>query len=43
MKARFAALFLGRAERSGSDGDRNVLIFSTVVTVGLIAVYSTAR
>jgi len=39
MKALFTALFLRRAERSGSDWDRNVLIFSTVVIVGLIALY----
>ena len=39
MKALFTALNLNRAERGRIDWDRNILIFSTIVTVALIAVY----
>lgn len=39
MKALFVALALRRAEKERIDWDRNILIFSTVVTVGLIALY----
>ncbi|MBR0733244.1 hypothetical protein JQ595_31290 [Bradyrhizobium japonicum] len=39
MKALFAALALRRAEKEGIDWDQRILIFSTVVTVGLIALY----
>jgi hypothetical protein len=47
MKALFTALNLNRAERTRSDWDRAVLIVSTAVTLGLVALYvfgkSTAR
>jgi len=47
MKALFPALNLNRAERSRIDWDRTVLIASTAVTLGLVALYvygkSTAR
>ncbi|MGY8681364.1 hypothetical protein Q2941_26755 [Bradyrhizobium sp. UFLA05-153] len=39
MKALFTALSLNREERKRIDWDRNVLIFSTAVTAGLIALY----
>jgi hypothetical protein len=39
MKALFTALAFRRSERERIDWDRNVLILSTVVTVGLIALY----
>jgi hypothetical protein len=39
MKALFTALALRRAEKERIDWDRNILIFSTVVTIGLIALY----
>ena len=39
MKALFTALNLDRAERTRIDWDRRVLIFSTVVTIALIAIY----
>ncbi|UGX98086.1 hypothetical protein G6321_00024355 [Bradyrhizobium barranii subsp. barranii] len=39
MKALFAALALRRAEKERIDWDQRILIFSTVVTVGLIALY----
>jgi hypothetical protein len=39
MKALFTALAFRRSKREWIDWDRNVLIFSTVVTVGLIALY----
>jgi hypothetical protein len=39
MKALFTALSLNRRERKRIDLDRNVLIFSTAVTAGLIALY----
>jgi hypothetical protein len=37
MKALFIMLTLGRRERI--DWDRNIMIFSTMVTVGLVALY----
>lgn len=47
MKALFTVLNLNRAERSRIDWDRRVLIVSTAVTIGLVALYifgkSTAR
>ncbi|MGY8711122.1 hypothetical protein RAD16_35790 [Bradyrhizobium sp. 18BD] len=47
MKALFTVLNLNRTERSRIDWDRSVLIVSTAVTVGLVALYifgkSTAR
>jgi hypothetical protein len=47
MKALFAALNLNRTERTRIDCDRIVLIVSTAVTIGLVALYifgkSTAR
>jgi hypothetical protein len=39
MKALFTALSLDRAERTRIDWDRRVLIFSTAVTIGLVALY----
>jgi len=39
MKALFTALSLSREQRKRVDWDRNVLIFSTVVTASLIALY----
>lgn len=47
MKALFTALDVSRAERMRIDRDRCILIFSTAVTIGLVALYvfgkSTAR
>jgi hypothetical protein len=47
MKALFTALNLNRSERTRIDWDRTVVVFSTAVTLGLIALYvfgkSTAR
>ena len=47
MKALFAALNLNRTERTRIGWDRTVLIVSTAVTLGLVALYvfgkSTAR
>ncbi len=47
MKALFTALNLNRAERTRIDWDRTVILVSTAVTVGLVALYilgkSTAR
>lgn len=47
MKALFTLLNLGRNERTRTDWDRNVIIASTAVTLGLVALYvlgkSTAR
>ena len=40
LKALFAALTLNRTEKKRLDFDRVVLIFSTAVTVGLIALYA---
>jgi len=39
MKALFTALNLNRGERSRIDWDRTVLIVSTAVTIGLVALY----
>ena len=39
LKALFAALTLNKTESKRIDFDRVVLIFSTAVTVGLIALY----
>ena len=39
MKAFFAALTLNKAGRRRIDWDRSILIFSTLVTIGLIALY----
>jgi hypothetical protein len=39
MKALLTALNLNRAERTRIDWDRTVLILSTAVTLGLIALY----
>jgi hypothetical protein len=38
-KAIFAFLTLGRAERKRRDWDWTVTIFSTCVTIGLVALY----
>jgi hypothetical protein len=47
MKALFTALNLNRTERTRIDWDRTVLIVSTAMTLGLVALYvfgkSTAR
>ncbi|MDE2377877.1 hypothetical protein [Bradyrhizobium sp.] len=39
MKALFTMLSLGRSERSRTDRDRNIVIFSTAVTIGLVVLY----
>ncbi len=39
MKALFTALSLSKAEKGRIDWDRRILIFSTAVTIGLIALY----
>lgn len=39
MKALFTALSFRRAERERIDWDRRILILSTAVTLGLIALY----
>jgi hypothetical protein len=39
MKALFTALNLNKDEGNRIDWDRKVLIFSTVVTLGLVALY----
>jgi len=39
MKALFTALAFRRAEKERIDWDRNISIFSTAVTVGLVALY----
>lgn len=39
MKALFTALNLDRAERTRIDWDRSVLMASTAVTIGLVALY----
>jgi hypothetical protein len=39
FKAIFAMLTFNRAERKRPDWDRVILIFSTVVTLGLVALY----
>ncbi|WP_426418628.1 hypothetical protein [Bradyrhizobium genosp. A] len=39
MKALFTALNLDRAQRTRIDWDRTVVIVSTMVTIGLVALY----
>jgi hypothetical protein len=39
LKALFAVLTLNKTEKKRLDWDRVILIFSTAVTVGLIALY----
>lgn len=39
LKALFALLTLNKAEHERPDWDRVILIFSTSVTVGLVALY----
>jgi hypothetical protein len=39
LKAIFSLLTLDRAERKWLDWDRTILIFSSSVTVGLVALY----
>lgn len=39
MKAFFAMLTLGRSGAPRIDGDRVILIFSSAVTAGLVALY----
>jgi hypothetical protein len=39
MKALFAALNLDRTERTRIDWDCRILIFSTAVTIALVALY----
>ena len=39
VKAIFTILILSRGERDRPDWERLILIFSTAVTIGLIAVY----
>ncbi|MBB4371640.1 hypothetical protein GGD63_004438 [Bradyrhizobium sp. cir1] len=43
MKALFTVLSLRRAERERIDWDRRILIFSTGVTIALIALYVWAK
>jgi hypothetical protein len=47
MKALFTVLNLNRAERTRINWDRTVIVVSTAVTIGLVALYvfgkSTAR
>jgi hypothetical protein len=40
MKALFTALSLDRSGWKRIDRDRNVLMFSTAVTLGLVALYA---
>jgi hypothetical protein len=40
FKAIFTILSLNKAERKRPDWDRVILIFSTSVTVGLVALYA---
>lgn len=40
LKALFAALTLSRTEKKHIDWDRAILIFSTSVTIGLVALYA---
>lgn len=40
LKALFTMLSLNRAEKERPDWDRVILIFSTSVTVGLVALYT---
>ncbi|MBI5264866.1 MAG: hypothetical protein HY852_23980 [Bradyrhizobium sp.] len=39
FKALFTFFILGRAERARLDWERRVLVFSTAVTIGLVALY----
>ncbi len=39
LKALFAVLVLSKTEHKRFDWDRAILIFSTAVTIGLIALY----
>jgi len=39
LKALFTALAFRRAEKERIDWDRNILVFSTAVTVALVALY----
>jgi hypothetical protein len=39
LKALFAMLALNKTRRARPDWDRVILIFSTAVTIGLIALY----
>lgn len=39
MKALFTALSLNKADRTRIDWDRRILMFSTAVTIGLVALY----
>lgn len=39
MKALFTALALNKSEHKRIDWDRNIVIYSTAVTAGLIALY----
>jgi len=39
LKALFAVLTLNKTEKKRLDWDRIILVFSTAVTVGLIALY----
>ncbi|WP_168195589.1 hypothetical protein [Bradyrhizobium sp. NAS80.1] len=47
MKALFTVLNLNRSERTRIDWDRTIIVVSTAVTIGLVALYifgkSTAR
>ena len=43
LKVLFAVLALNKAEKKRLDWDRVILIFSTAVTVGLIALYVYGR
>jgi hypothetical protein len=40
FKTLFAMLSLNRAERKRLDWDRVILVFSTSVTIGLVALYA---
>ncbi|MGZ3290519.1 MAG: hypothetical protein ACXU87_21050 [Xanthobacteraceae bacterium] len=40
LKALFTMLSLNRAEQERPDWDRVILIFSTSVTIGLVALYA---
>lgn len=39
LKAIFSILTLNRAEKGKPDWDRLIVIFSTAVTIGLVAIY----
>ncbi len=40
MKALFTALSLSKAEKARINWDRRILIYSTAVTIGLVALYA---